>query len=106
MENHEEDDLEELRSTVYIFPQDVQKVIEQVRFIATLLSNYLLNSVCHDDVLSFIDILFVLYLKRKRNEVTEFSLSSLCKIWMLINNLILCHVTFMLNKTFFPSVFT
>ncbi|XP_032672453.1 vacuolar protein sorting-associated protein 53 homolog [Odontomachus brunneus] len=30
MENHEEDDLEELRSTVYTFPQNVQNVIEQV----------------------------------------------------------------------------
>ncbi|EZA62262.1 vacuolar protein sorting-associated protein 53 homolog [Ooceraea biroi] len=30
MENHEEDDLEELRSTVYTFPPSVQSVIEQV----------------------------------------------------------------------------
>ncbi|EFN69602.1 Vacuolar protein sorting-associated protein 53-like protein [Camponotus floridanus] len=30
MENHEEDDLEELRSTIYTFPPDVQNVIEQV----------------------------------------------------------------------------
>ncbi|XP_020283021.1 vacuolar protein sorting-associated protein 53 homolog [Pseudomyrmex gracilis] len=30
MENHEEDDLEELRSTVYTFPPSVQNVIEQV----------------------------------------------------------------------------
>lgn len=39
MENHEEDDLDELRSTVYTFPQNVQNVIEQVRFLANLLSN-------------------------------------------------------------------
>ncbi|XP_029665254.1 vacuolar protein sorting-associated protein 53 homolog [Formica exsecta] len=30
MENHEEDDLEELRSTIYTFPPNVQNVIEQV----------------------------------------------------------------------------
>ncbi|EFN82571.1 vacuolar protein sorting-associated protein 53 homolog [Harpegnathos saltator] len=30
MESHEEDNLEELRSTVYTFPQNVQNVIEQV----------------------------------------------------------------------------
>ncbi|KAL6259695.1 hypothetical protein P5V15_009610 [Pogonomyrmex californicus] len=30
MENHEEDELEELRSTVYTFPPNVQNVIEQV----------------------------------------------------------------------------
>lgn len=35
MENHEEDDLEELRSTVYTFPPDVQNVIEQVRLVVS-----------------------------------------------------------------------
>jgi len=34
MENHEEDELEELRSTVYTFPPNVQNVIEQVKSIA------------------------------------------------------------------------
>jgi len=48
MENHEEDDLEELRSTVYTFPPSVQSVIEQVRSVMNLLSN------CLDDSLSTI----------------------------------------------------
>lgn len=37
MEGHEEDELEDLHSTVYTFPPNVQNVIEQVRM--TGLSN-------------------------------------------------------------------
>lgn len=50
MENHEEDDLDELRSTVYTFPQSVQDVIEQVRHVVNLLSNCYLMPACdnHD----------------------------------------------------------
>lgn len=56
MENHEEDDLEELRSTVYTFPQNVQNVIEQVRFLGNLLSN--LSPTCAEVAMSsVIDIL-------------------------------------------------
>lgn len=32
MEIHEDDDSEELHSTIYTFPPNVQNVIEQVRF--------------------------------------------------------------------------
>lgn len=36
MEGHEEDDLDDLNSTVYTFPPNVQNVIEQVKFIMKL----------------------------------------------------------------------
>lgn len=52
MEGHEEDDLEDLRSTIYTFPPNVQNVIEQVRFTTncqkciqlSLISNIVKNS--------------------------------------------------------------
>lgn len=37
MSTHEEDEIEDLRSTVYTFPSSVQSVIEQVRI--ELMSN-------------------------------------------------------------------
>lgn len=36
MEGHEEDELEDLHSTVYTFPPNVQNVIEQVRMTVRL----------------------------------------------------------------------
>lgn len=33
MEGHEDDELEDLNSTIYTFPPNVQNVIEQVRLI-------------------------------------------------------------------------
>lgn len=36
MNGHEEDDLEDLNSTVYTFPPNVQNVIEQVKYTVKL----------------------------------------------------------------------
>ncbi|XP_011691357.1 PREDICTED: vacuolar protein sorting-associated protein 53 homolog [Wasmannia auropunctata] len=47
MENHEEDELEELRSTVYTFPPNVQNVIEQVLNITDPLDHPNFNVVDH-----------------------------------------------------------
>ncbi|KYN19440.1 PREDICTED: vacuolar protein sorting-associated protein 53 homolog [Trachymyrmex cornetzi] len=51
MENHEEDELEELRSTIYTFPQNVQKVIEQVLTITDPLDQPNFNVVDHINTL-------------------------------------------------------
>ncbi|KAG5320644.1 VPS53 protein, partial [Acromyrmex heyeri] len=51
MENHEDDELEELRSTIYTFPQNVQKVIEQVLTITDPLDQPNFNVVDHINTL-------------------------------------------------------
>lgn len=48
MEGHEDDELEDLNSTIYTFPPNVQNVIEQVRLITNCQNIY--N--CHSSLTS------------------------------------------------------
>lgn len=49
MEGHEEDELEDLHSTIYTFPPNVQNVIEQVR-LTIQLSKYTLTLILNEQL--------------------------------------------------------